>query len=80
MALASRAAEVGHRRIVTGVGVPAATVRGWLRRAGGRLEAIRARFLTAAVRTGIDVAIPDGQGCPWGDVVAATDAAAAAIR
>ena len=24
-----------------------------------------------AVRTGIDVAIPDGSGCPWRDVLAA---------
>lgn len=70
----------GHRQIAEQLGVPAATVRGWLRRAGGRLEAVRARFLTMAVRVGIDVTIPDEQGCPWGEVVAAVDAAAAAIR
>lgn len=80
MSLASRAQGVGHRRIAIGLGVPAATVRGWLRRAGGRLEEIRAWFLTVAVRTGIDVTIPDGQGCGWGDVMAAVDAATAAIR
>ena len=56
--------------------VPAATVRGWLRRAGGRLEAIRAWFIAVAVRTGIDVEIPDGFGCPWSDVLAAVAAAA----
>lgn len=79
MSLVLRAGGVGHRRVATGVGVPAATVRGWLRRAGGRLEAIRTWFLTVAVRTGIEVAIPDGCGCPWGDAVAAVDAAVAAI-
>ncbi|MBX7435514.1 hypothetical protein JDV09_25985 [Mycobacterium sp. Y57] len=40
---------------------------------------MRSWFLTVAVRIGIDVAIPDGSGCGWGDVVAAVSAAAAAI-
>lgn len=79
MSLLARASGVGHRRVATGVGVPAATVRGWLRRAGGRLEAIRVWFLAAAVRAGIEVSIPDGRGCGWGDAVAAVEAAAAAI-
>lgn len=70
----------GHRQIAVQLRVPAATVRGWLRRVGGRLEAVRARFLTVAVQVGIDVGIPDEQRCPWGDVVAAVGAAAAAIR
>lgn len=69
----------GHRQIAATLRVPGATVRGWLRRAGGRLESVRTWFLTVAVRAGIDVEIPDGQGCPWGAVVAAVDAAAAAI-
>ncbi len=79
MALAARALGVGHRRIAAGLNVPATTVRGWLRRASGRLEAIRARFIQMAVLIGIDVTIPDEQSYPWGDVVAAVDAAAAAI-
>jgi hypothetical protein len=79
MSLSARAQGVGHRRIAIGLGVPAATVRGWLRRAGGRLESIRSWFIRVAVRTGIDVVIPDGSGCPWGDVVAAVHAAAAAV-
>lgn len=79
MALAARAQGVGHRRIAAGLNVPATTVRGWLRRASGRLEAIRARFIQMAVLIGIDVTIPDEQSYPWGDVVAAVDAAAAAI-
>jgi hypothetical protein len=79
MSLVGRAQGVGHRRIAVGLGVPAATVRGWLRRVGGRLEAIRSWFLGVAVGTGIDVAIPDGFGCPWRDLVAAVGCAAAAI-
>ncbi|MBX7435515.1 helix-turn-helix domain-containing protein, partial [Mycobacterium sp. Y57] len=76
MSLSSRAAGVGHRRIAAWLQVPPATVRGWLRRAAGRLESMRSWFLTVAVRIGIDVAIPDGSGCGWGDVVAAVSAAA----
>ncbi|MGP4058941.1 helix-turn-helix domain-containing protein [Mycobacterium sp. 4D054] len=79
-ALSARARGVGHRRIAIDLKVPAATVRGWLRRAGQRLDAIRAWFITVAVRTGIDVGIPDGLGCPWRDVQAAVTAAATAIR
>lgn len=78
--LSLRSRGRGHRRIAARLQVPAATVRGWLRRAGRRLEAIRAWFLTVAVRTGVDVTIPDGVGCGWADVAAAVTVAAAAIR
>jgi transposase-like protein len=40
-ALTARAEGAGHRRIAAVLGVPTATVRGWLRRAAGRLEAMR---------------------------------------
>ncbi|KPN47206.1 hypothetical protein CRM90_29755 [Mycobacterium sp. ENV421] len=79
MALSMRAEGLGHRRIAAWLQVPPATVRGWLRRAGQRLEPMRAWFLTVAVRTGIDVTIPDGFGCPWRDLVAALRCAVAAI-
>ena len=69
----------GHRRIAEQLRLPSTTVRGWLRRAGGRREAIRARFIQMAVLIGIDVTIPEGQGCGWGEVVAAVEAAVAAI-
>ena len=62
-ALLARASGWGHRRIGAEIGVPAATVRGWLRRAADRLEAIRAWFVAVAVTAGVDVAIPDGSGC-----------------
>jgi hypothetical protein len=79
-ALNARADGLGHRRIAAVIRVPAATVRGWLRRAVDRLEAVRTWFLAIAVTAGVDVAIPDGSGCPWRDVLAAVATATAAIR
>lgn len=79
-ALAARCEGSGHRRIGAGLGVPAATVRGWLRRVGSRLEAIRVWFLGVAVAAGVDVRIPDAAGCPWRDMAAAVATATAAIR
>jgi hypothetical protein len=70
---------LGHRRIGAALGVPAATVRGWLRRAAQRLEAMRAWFLTVAVTAGVDVRIPDGSGCRWKDLLASVATATAAI-
>ena len=78
--LTARAEGAGHRRIGASLGIPAATVRGWLRRAAQRLEAIRSWFLGVAVSAGVDVRIPDGFGCPWRDGLAAVATATAAIR
>ncbi|BBZ04259.1 hypothetical protein MCHIJ_36960 [Mycolicibacterium chitae] len=78
-ALVLRAHGWGHRRIAENLGLPASTVRGWLRRAAGRVGPLRAWFLQVAVRTGVDVAVPDGSGCGWGELVAAIVTAAAAI-
>jgi transposase-like protein len=79
-AVTARATGVGHRRIGASLQVPAATVRGWLRRAGSRLEALRVCFLGVAVAAGVDVQIPDATGCAWRDLVAAVTAATAALR
>jgi hypothetical protein len=78
-ALMLRSHGWGHRRIAENLGTPATTVRGWLRRVAVRVEPIRSWFLQVAVRTGIDVAVPDGSGCGWGDLVAAIATTAAAI-
>ena len=56
-ALTARAAGLGHRRIAVWLGVPAGTVRGWLRRWGSRLAAVRVHFVLVA---------PVGRGGPGG--------------
>ena len=80
-ALTARGEGSGHRRIGVSLGVPAATVRGWLRRAGSRLEAIRVWFLGCGGRCrggrgdpgwdGLCVARHGGRGgdCDRGDPV-----------
>jgi hypothetical protein len=78
-ALAARAAGAGHRRIGAVLSVPASTVRGWLRRAAGRLGASRTVFLQYAVISGVDVQIPSSAGSGWGDLVAAVAVAARSL-
>jgi len=48
-AIEAKVAGVGYRRIASGLGVPADTVRGWLRRFAERAELIRAHFTRCAV-------------------------------
>ena len=78
-ALTARAAGLGHRRIAVWLGVPAATVRGWLRRWGSRLEAARVHFTVVARLAGVDQAVPKALGSPWRDVLAALGAATTAV-
>ncbi|VBA54439.1 hypothetical protein LAUMK142_04658 [Mycobacterium pseudokansasii] len=52
----ARATGAGHRRIGAGLQIPAATVRGWLRRAGSRLETLRVCFVGVAVAAGMRLA------------------------
>ena len=78
-ALVARAAGCGHRRIAVGLSVPASTVRGWLRRMSGRVEAARTTFLQNAVVVGVDVRIPAWAGSFWLDLVAAVDLAAGSL-
>jgi len=61
----------GHRAIGARFGVPAATVRGWLRVMGARLEATRAHLVQVARLAGVDPAVPKALGSPWRDVLAA---------
>jgi hypothetical protein len=77
--LLARAAGAGYRPIGLLLGVPSSTVRGWLRRMGTRLEAVRVHFLVAARRAGVDVVVPKSFGSPWRDVVAAVAAATVAV-
>jgi len=78
-ALVARAGGSGHRRIGLELEVPAATVRGWLRVLGSRLEQVRTRLLQVAHRAGVDQRVPKAAGSPWLDVLAALGAAAAAV-
>jgi hypothetical protein len=48
-AIEAHLAGVGHRPIAAGLGVPAGTVRGWLRRFDERAERVRALFTRCAV-------------------------------
>jgi len=77
--LLARAVGRGHRPIGVLLGVPASTVRGWLRRMSARLEAVRVHFLLVARLTGVDMVVPKALGSPWQDVVAAVSAATAAV-
>ena len=78
-ALTARAAGYGHRRIAVWLGVPAGTVRGWLRRWGSRLQAVRVHFVLVSRLAGVDQAVPKALGSPWRDVLVALGAAAAAV-
>jgi hypothetical protein len=77
--LLARAAGRGHRTIGLLLGIPASTVRGWLRRMASRLESVRVRYLLVARRAGVDLAVPKALGTPWQDLVAAVVAATEAV-
>lgn len=79
-ALVARAGGSGHRVIGAALGVPAATVRGWLRVMSDRLEAVRTRLLQVAHRAGVDQVVPKALGSPWRDVLAALGAGTEAVR
>ncbi len=78
-ALKAKAAGGGYRRIAAAVGVPACTVRRWLRVIARRAAAVRQWFIGVAVTTGVDVSIPPAAETAMGDVLAAVGAARSAI-
>jgi hypothetical protein len=78
-ALAAKACGGGHRRIAQRSGIPACTVRGWLRVLSRRADVVRDWFLAIAVAAGVDVSIPKATGTGCGDVIAAIGVARAAI-
>ncbi|MFE7421053.1 helix-turn-helix domain-containing protein [Rhodococcus sp. NPDC057529] len=78
-ALVARARGSGHRPIAQRLGIPGSTVRGWLRAAAARADAVRGWFLAVAVTAGVDVMVPREAESVWGDVLAAVDAAKTAI-
>lgn len=78
-ALLAKAAGAGHRRAAAGVGRPAGTVRGWLRRIVAVAARVRAVLLGVAAELGAEFAVPDPAGSAFGDVVALVGALAAAV-
>jgi hypothetical protein len=78
--LAAKAAGAGCRRVAAGLGRPVETVRGWLRRFAGRVEAVRVVFTgwCRALAPDPDPVLPGPAGSAWGDAVAAVLAAARA--
>jgi hypothetical protein len=78
-ALAAKAEGVGHRRIALALARPAETVRGWLRRFGGRLEPVRVVFTLWLRALDPDPVMPALAVNAWGDVVAVIDAVTAAV-
>jgi hypothetical protein len=78
-ALLAKAGGVGYRRIAAGLGRPAETVRGWLRRFAGRLEAVRQVFTVLLRAVAPDPVMPAAAGGAWADAVAAIDAAVTAV-
>jgi hypothetical protein len=78
-ALEAAAAGAGHRTIAAGLGRPASTVRGWLRRFAARAEAVRAFFTVLPARTSPDPVMPAGTASPVAAAVSAIAGAAAAV-
>ncbi len=76
-AIEAKVAGSGHRPIAERLGVPAGTVRGWLRRFAERAERIRAHFTRWAVALDAEIGalLPAGSG-----VADAVEAIAVAAR
>lgn len=74
------AAGLGHRRIAAALGLPADTVRGWVRRFAEVAEGVRSLFLTVLVAVASDPVVPEPAGSPVADAVTAVAAAASAAE
>lgn len=80
-ALVAKAAGSGCRSIGARLGVPAATVRGWLRRFAAMAERVREHFTTWAVALDPQLGPLAPAGSTFADAVGAIGvAAAAAVR
>ncbi len=78
-ALVAHAAGDGHRRIAGRLGVPAATVRGWLRRFAVRAAVIAAFFTRWALTLAPGSDPPTPTGSAVGDAVEAVGVATRAV-
>lgn len=77
--LTAKATGAGHRLIAALLGRAPETVRGWLRRFGARVEAVRAVFTGWCRDLAPDPVLPGPAGSAWADAIAAVLAAAAAV-
>ena len=68
-ALLAKAGGAGHRRVAAMVGVPASTVRGWLRRITAVADRVLAVLAAAAAELGVDFLAPAPAAGPVGAVV-----------
>jgi len=68
-ALLSKAGGAGHRPVAALVGVPASTVRGWLRRITAVADRVLAVLAAAAAELGVDFLPPTPAAGPVGAVV-----------
>jgi hypothetical protein len=78
-ALADAARGRGHRRIARELGVPADTVRGWLRRFAARAGQVREIFTQVAAAVSADPVPLAPAGSAVADAVVAVAAAARAV-
>jgi len=81
-AITASVAGMGYRRIARGIGVPADTVRGWLRRFAERAGLLRAHFTRCAVALDPELGpvLPAGSGIADGLEVIAVAARAWVLR
>jgi transposase-like protein len=78
-AIAAKAAGAGARPIAGLLGRPLGTVREWLRRFGGRVEAVRGWFTGLLCAVAVDPVPPEPAWSGWADAVAAMQATAVAV-
>ena len=76
-ALEAKLAGAGHRRIAKELDVPAATVRGWLRRFAARANDVREFFTRLAHALGADLRAIEPRASPLADALEAIGVAAA---
>jgi hypothetical protein len=78
-ALTAKAAGLAARPIAVRLDRPLGTVRGWLARFGGRIEAVRGWFTRLLCAVAVDPQPPAPAGSVWADALAVITAAAAAV-
>jgi hypothetical protein len=78
-AVAAKAWGSGYRWIAVVLGRPEETVRGWLRRFAGRVEAVRAVFTGWFAALDPDPVMPEPAGSVWADAITVITAVAGAV-